>query len=71
MLSYRRTAVRRNVIVNTKTDKAFRGILWAKTGPLLVLRGASLLAPGQVEGQELDGEVVLERINVDFIQVLP
>ncbi len=56
------------VIVNLKTDKAFRGILWSQHGDLLVLRNVTLLDRGQET--PVDGEVVVERSNVDFLQVV-
>lgn len=56
------------VIVNLKTDKAFRGILWSQHRDLLVLRNAALLEHGQET--DVDGEVVVERANIDFIQVV-
>lgn len=59
----------RRVIVNTKTDKAFRGALWERSGPYLVLREAELLL-GRGDVRALDGEVLIERANVDFIQVV-
>ncbi len=58
----------RLVIVNTRTGKAFGGVLWQRRREYLVLRNAELL-----EGKQrtaMDGEVVIERVNVDFIQVL-
>ncbi|MFF9043339.1 hypothetical protein [Streptomyces parvulus] len=68
MFAWRRTAVRKRVIVNLP-DKAFRGVLWAKRGPLLVLRDAELLEAGR-EPQAVDGEIVIERARVEFMQVL-
>lgn len=68
MFAWRRTAVRKRVVVNL-ADKAFDGILWAKRGPLLVLRDASLLEAGR-EPQRIDGEIVIERTQVQFMQVL-
>ncbi len=59
----------RRVIVNTKTDRAFRGVLWRKRGGYLVLRNAELVKAGG-ETVLMDGEVVVEAANVDFIQVL-
>jgi hypothetical protein len=56
------------VVVNL-ADKAFRGVLWAKRGPLLVLRDAELLEAGR-EAVRVDGEVVIERARVEFMQVL-
>ncbi len=64
---WRRTAVRKRVIVNLG-DKAFAGILWAKRGSLLVLKDAVLMQHGAAD-TPLDGEVIVERSKVDFIQV--
>lgn len=69
MFAWRRTAVRKRVLVNLTTEKAFRGVLWARRGPLLVLRGAELLEAGRAP-VPMDGEVVVERHRVDFVQVL-
>jgi hypothetical protein len=68
VFAWRRTAVRKRVIVNLP-DKAFRAILWAKRGPLLVLRDVELLEAGRAP-QAVDGEVVVERTRVEFVQVL-
>lgn len=68
MFAWRRTAVRKRVVVNL-ADKAFSGILWAKRGPLLVLRDVELLEAGRAP-QPVDGEVVIERAKVEFTQVL-
>lgn len=59
----------RRVIVNTKTDRAFRGVLWRRRGGLLVLRNTELLRPGG-EVTAMDGEVVIQAENVDFLQVV-
>jgi hypothetical protein len=59
VFAWRRTAVRKRVVINL-ADKAFSGILWAKRGPLLVLRDAELLEAGRAP-QPVDGEVVIER----------
>ena len=60
----------RRVVVNTKTDRVFRGVLWRKCWRYLVLRNAELVKPGG-ETVRVDGEVVIEVANVDFVQVLP
>lgn len=67
MLWWRRTVVRKRVVVNLP-DKAFAGVLWAKRGPLLVLRDAVLMQHGAAD-TPLDGEIVIERARVEFIQV--
>ena len=60
---------RRMVVVNTKTERAFRGVLWRARGRYLVLRNAEMLGP-QRESTPVDGEVVIERANIDFVQVI-
>ena len=68
MFARRRTAVRKRVVVNL-ADKAFTGVLWAKRGPLLLLRDVEILEAGR-QPQRVDGEVVIERAKVEFTQVL-
>ena len=64
-----RYPTKRRVVVNTKTDRAFRGVLWRKAWGYLVLRDAEMIKPGG-ETVRMDGELVIERANVDFLQVL-
>ena len=71
-----RYPVLRRVIVSTKTGKSFRGMLWQRGKPAfgrrgyLVLRNAQLLkARGEVV--PMDGEVLIDVANIDFVQVLP
>ncbi|MFE7566215.1 hypothetical protein ACFU76_04515 [Streptomyces sp. NPDC057539] len=59
--------MRKRVIVNLE-DKAFAGVLWAKRGPLLVLKDVTLMQHGAAD-TPMDGEVLVERSKVDFIQV--
>ena len=59
----------RQVIVNTKTDRTFRGVLWRKRRGYLVLRNAQMLRPGG-ELVNVEGEIVVDAANVDFIQVV-
>lgn len=61
--------VMRRVIVNTKTDKAFGGVVWRRTGDYLVLRQAALLQAGS-QPKPLDGELLIFRGDVDFVQVV-
>ena len=69
MKLFERYPVYQTCIVNTRTDRAFRGVLWQKRARYLVLRNVELLKVGG-ETAPVDGEVVIERDNVDFIQVL-
>lgn len=63
---------KRSVVVNTKTGRSFRGVLWSApglfTGPYLVLRDAVLLEGNSV--MPIDGEVVIHGDNIDFTQLL-
>ncbi len=59
----------RRVIVNTKSGGAFRGALWDRQGDYLVLRDAEMLK-GRGETLPMDGEIVIDISNVDFMQVL-
>lgn len=63
-----RRLVRRRALVSLTSGRAFRGIVWARRGPLLVMRDVWLLEPG-VEPVQVDGEVVIERCKVEFMQV--
>ncbi len=59
----------RQVIVNTKSERAFRGVLWDRQGDYLVLKSTELLKT-RGETAPLDGEVAIDVANVDFVQVL-
>jgi hypothetical protein len=64
----------RVVIVNLKSDgnAAIRGVLWQSRGPWLVLRDASMLQAGSGSPPPpLDGDIVIHRDNVSFLQVVP
>jgi hypothetical protein len=65
---FSRWPVRRRALVNLTSGAAFDAVLWAKRGPLLVLRDVTLLEP-DAEPATLDGEIVVERDRVSFIQV--
>ena len=67
-LAYRKLT-KKLTIVNTLDDKTFRGILWEQKGPLLILKQAQLLEPN-MPPVEIAGEVVIERNNISFIQIL-
>lgn len=62
-----RTVERRQVIVVTG-ETSIRGLLWARRGPLLVIRDAVIMRGQPVPA---DGEIVIERRHVDWMQVLP
>ena len=61
----------RLVIVNlANDDTAFKGVLWQSRGAWLVLKDVSIVKTGMAPAQ-VDGEVVVHRANVAFVQVLP
>jgi len=59
----------KQAIVNTKTGKAFQGVIWARKGEYLVLRDTELLR-GRGERLSVDGEVVVPLSNIEFIQLV-
>lgn len=61
--------VARRVVVNLKSGRAIDGVLVRRDGPLLFLRNAVLLEEGS-EPAAIDGEAVVESVDVDFIQAL-
>lgn len=67
-LAWRRNVVRRRGIVNLKSGRTFRGILWKQSGPLVIMRQAEMLEAGR-EPIPVDGEVVIERSEIEFIQL--
>lgn len=69
MRLFDRYPICREVIVNTKSDRTFRGVLWRRRWGYLVLRNAEMLK-GRGEAVAMDGELVIDASNVDFIQVI-
>lgn len=69
MRSYKQIALHRKVVVNLKSGRAMQGILVDARGPLLVLRNVVVHEPGVGGSMPMDGEVIVERAEVDFVQV--
>ncbi len=69
MSAYGRLIPRRRVLVNLTTGQAIDGVLVRQAGPLLMLANATLLEPN-AEPTQLDGEAVIERDRVAFVQAL-
>lgn len=67
-MGWRRWPICKRVLVNLDDGRAFNGILFSRRGPLLTLRDAQLIEPGS-EPLAVDGEVIVERSRVSFIQV--
>lgn len=64
---FRDYLTKKKVIVNLKSNVSFRGIMWYTDKRYLVLRNAQIL---NQDLKKLDGEVVIERKEVEFIQVI-
>ncbi len=69
MRLFTRYPMLRKVVINTKTGRAIRGVLWERRGEYLVLRGAELLGERR-EAVAMDGDVLIDKSNVDFMQVV-
>lgn len=59
------------MIVNLKSEDsgALRGVLWSTRGPWLTLRNVSVIRTGGGVSA-LDGEAIIHRDNVSFLQVV-
>lgn len=64
--------VKKEVVVNLKTDTSFRGIIWEDDGRYLVLVNASILQKdgGGLKPVRVDGQVVVPVAEIEFVQVL-
>lgn len=72
LLWWRPPCLLQRVIVNLVADRetALQGVLWSSRGAWLTLRDASLLKPG-AQPVAMDGDVIVHRAQVLFLQVLP
>lgn len=66
---YWRSLVRKRVLVSLLSGAAVSGVLLKRSGPLLVIVDASVI-PAQGDASSADGQIVVERSQVEFIQVL-
>lgn len=67
VLGTRRLALRKKVLVNLHSGVAFKGVLWASKGRLLILRGVELLELN-ADPVSLDGDVLVDRDQVAWVQ---
>lgn len=63
-----RFRLRRRVLVNLVDGSALNAVLWRRGWRLLVLRDVTLLERG-AEPTAMDGEVLVDRARVAFVQV--
>jgi hypothetical protein len=66
----RRLVVRRRVLVQLDTGRAVVGTLWTTKASRVVIKNAELFEPG-TEPTKMDGDVVIERARVEYVQAVP
>lgn len=64
----RRLVVHRRVVVNLRTGTAVSGVITGIRGPLLIIRDATVHDGDQAA--PADGEIVIDRANVDYVQAV-
>lgn len=64
--AYHRLVVHQRVVVNLKSGTAIEGVVTERTGPLLVIRQATV-HDGR-HSAPADGQIVVELGEVDFVQ---
>lgn len=63
-----RRRVRKDVIVTMRSGEAFRGVLHDADGRSFVLRDAKALTDASARPVPVDGELVLDRAQIDYMQ---
>jgi hypothetical protein len=53
-------------IINLKSGTAFQGVIYKSAGDWLILRQAKLLP----DKKPIDGEVLIKKSDIDFVQIL-
>ena len=68
---FRRYPELRRGIVNMKSGTVFRGVVYRKAGPFLVLRQAEMLSDrdNKMKPQVMEGEVLVKLADIDFVQI--
>jgi small nuclear ribonucleoprotein (snRNP)-like protein len=69
MKYYKKFTLSKTVIVNLKTDKAFKGVLVEEKTNLVILKNVELIEQG-TESVNVAGSVLIEKQNIDFIQII-
>ena len=69
MFNSRRTSlIHRNIVVNLSTGGAISGVCDFESTRALILKGATVHEV-DAEPASADGEVLIDRANIDFIQI--
>lgn len=64
-----RRYVRSRVVVNLKSGSAISGVLYRSDTTLLEIKNPTVHEPG-AEPASADGVMVVERVNVDYVQIV-
>lgn len=70
---FRPYPILKTALINLKSGTVFRGVIWRRRGPFYVLRDAVILSDRGTKvdgGSKVDGEVLVTRDDIDFIQVV-
>ena len=62
-----RLMIRRRVLVQLHSGRAFTGLLWRRRGGLVVLKSAEMLEPNN-QPVSMDGDVILDRSEIEYVQ---
>lgn len=60
----------RRVVVSLRSGQSIDGVLVERRADFLFVKGASLMDPASSGPVPMDGEAVIDRDQVDFVQVL-
>lgn len=69
MKYYKKFTTSKTVIVNLKTNKAFKGVLVEEKANIIILKNVELIEEG-TESVNVAGSVLIEKHNIDFIQII-
>lgn len=65
----RHPGLNRRVLVSLYSGAAVSGVLTKAPGPYLILQACVVHEPGE-QAAQADGEIVLDRANVDYVQIV-
>lgn len=66
--SYKRLARAKRCLINLKSGTAFQGYLIEAPAGIVVIKGATVIEPGS-EPVRVSGEIIIEKANIEFIQI--
>lgn len=62
-------AVHQRVVINLKSGTAVMGVMVAKKRTFCVIKDAEVIDPGARTPSRADGEIVVEKSEIDYIQI--